>query len=132
MAGARWTGAKTTFDEDEAQPEAAAAPDTQSPQEGRPLPAAQLPASLKAVKWKKLVTAELQQVKHRHTILWHVFIVMCQYVKRQPLLSAAQPGIVWKATALALSLDCLLKGDKATYQLGSWLAWSCAVGLLRL
>ena len=61
VAGARWTGAKTTFDEDEAQPEAAAAQDTASPQEYR-----SLPASLKAVKWKKLVTAELQQVTHQH------------------------------------------------------------------
>lgn len=66
VAGAKWTGAKITFDEDEAQPEAAggraAAQDTVSPkEENRSLPAAQLPASLQAVKWKKLVTAELQQ-----------------------------------------------------------------------
>ena len=105
MAGAKWTGAKITFDEDEAQPEAAggraAAQDTVSPkEENRSLPAAQLPASLQAVKWRKLVTAELQQVKHGRNLV-HVFTVMCENVRWQPQLSAAQPSNVLGATALA-------------------------------
>ena len=69
VAGARWTGAKTTFDEDDAQPEAAAVQDTVSPQEHSSLPAAPLPASLQAVKWKKLVTYELQQVNDEHSLV---------------------------------------------------------------